>query len=134
MRKLTSTGFRKCGTFGVYDFLKGGTLLHSDVNPTAPVLWIFCLILLIVTETGPEQQPDKNEKGAFLKNQPIYGDIAILVENLNVHFFTYFASIKGIIHKIVTRTEILALVSLQWNTNFQRYSPSPGDMPKLIDN
>ena len=69
-----------------------------------------------------------------MKNQPIYGDIAILVENLNVHFFTYFASIKGIIHKIVTRTEILALVSLQWNTNFQRYSPSPGDMPKLMDN
>ena len=28
-----------------------GTLLHSDVNPTGLVLWIFCLILLIVTKT-----------------------------------------------------------------------------------
>ena len=27
------------------------TLLHSDVNPTDPLLWIFCLIHIIVTET-----------------------------------------------------------------------------------
>ena len=68
-----------------------------------------------------------------MKNQPIYGDIAILVENLNVHFFTYFASIKGIIHKIVTRTEILALVSLQWNAKFKKYKLNIGDMPKLMN-
>ena len=69
-----------------------------------------------------------------MKNQPIYGDIAILVENLKVHFSPYFASIKGIIQKIVTRTEILALVSLQWNTNIQQYRPTLGDMPNLMDN
>jgi len=34
---------------------------------------------------------------------------------------TYFASIKGFIHKIVTKTEILALVSLMLGTNFKRY-------------
>ena len=27
------------------------TLLHSDVNPTGPLLWMFCLIHLIVTKT-----------------------------------------------------------------------------------
>ena len=63
-----------------------------------------------------------------MKNQPIYGDIAILVENLNVHFFTYFASIKGIIHKIVTRTEILAQVSLLLVTNFKWNQPILGYM------
>ena len=30
MRKLTSWGFRKCGTFGVYDFLKGSYLLSKS--------------------------------------------------------------------------------------------------------
>ena len=28
-----------------------GTLLHSDLNPTDPVLWIFCWIRVIVTWT-----------------------------------------------------------------------------------
>ena len=49
-----------------------------------------------------------------MKNQPIYGDIAILVENLNVHFFTYFTSIKGIIHKIETIAKISVLVTAFW--------------------
>ena len=31
------------------------TLLHSHVNPTGLALWVFCLIILIVTETEPEQ-------------------------------------------------------------------------------
>ena len=31
------------------------TLLHSHVNPTGLSLWVFCLIILIVTETEPEQ-------------------------------------------------------------------------------
>ena len=30
MRKLTSRGFRKCGTFGVYDFLKGSYWLSKS--------------------------------------------------------------------------------------------------------
>ena len=34
----------------------------------------------------------------------------------------------------MTRTEILALVSLQLNTNFKRYRPILGDMTKLMDN
>ena len=45
-----------------------------------------------------------------------------------------FALIKAFIHKIVTKTEILALVSLQSNINFKRYRPYLGDMTKLVDN
>ena len=45
-----------------------------------------------------------------------------------------FASIKVSIHKIVTKTKILALVSLQSNTNFKRYRPILGDMQKVINN
>ena len=45
-----------------------------------------------------------------------------------------FASIKVCIHKIVTKTEILALVSFQSNINFKRYKPFLGDMTKLVDN
>ena len=40
---------------------------------------------------------------------------------------TYFASIKGFIHKIVTETEILALVSLMLGTDFKKYGSSLGD-------
>ena len=69
-----------------------------------------------------------------MKNQPICGDIAKLVENLGGPSFTSFVSLKDFIHKIVTRTEILALVSLQSNTNFKRYRPILGDLPKVINN
>ena len=48
--------------------------------------------------------------------------------------FTSFVSFKDFIHKIVTKTENLALVSLQLNTNFKRYRPILGDMPKVINN
>ena len=65
-------------------------------------------------------------------NQPIIGDMAKLVENLNRPIFTSSASLKDFIHKIVTRTEILALVSLNLNTNFKWNRPIPGDMPKVI--
>ena len=67
-------------------------------------------------------------------NQPIIGDMAKLVENLNRPIFTSSASLKDFIHKIVTRTEILALVSLKSNTNFKRTRPILGDMPKVINN
>ena len=67
-------------------------------------------------------------------NQPIIGDMAKLVENLNRPIFTSSASLKDFIHKIVTRTEILALASLQSNTNFKQYRHILGDMPKVIDN
>ena len=42
--------------------------------------------------------------------------------------FTYFASIKGFIHKIVTKTEILALVSVLSGTYFIWYWPIFGDV------
>ena len=42
--------------------------------------------------------------------------------------------IKGSTTKIVTKTEILALVSLLLDTNFNRYRPILGDNPKVIDN
>ena len=57
-----------------------------------------------------------------------------LIENLHWPIFTSFVSFKDFIHKIVTKTEILALVSLQSNTNFKRYRPILGDMPKVINN
>ena len=69
-----------------------------------------------------------------MRNQQICGDIAKLVENLDVPIFSSFASLKDFIHKIVTGTEILAQVSLQTNTNFKRYRPIFGDMPKVINN
>ena len=69
-----------------------------------------------------------------MKNQPICGDIAKLVENLNRPISTSPASLKDFIYNIVTRTEILALASLQSNTNFKQYRPILGDMPKVIDN
>ena len=69
-----------------------------------------------------------------MKNQPICGDIAKLVENLDGPIFTSFVSFKDFIHKSVTKTENLALVSFQSNTNFKRYRPILGDMPKVINN
>ena len=68
-----------------------------------------------------------------MRNQPSCGDMAKLVENLNGPIFSSFASLKDFIHKIVTRTEILALISLQSDTNFKRYKPILGDLPKLIN-
>ena len=69
-----------------------------------------------------------------MKNQPICGDQAKFIDNLEGSVFHYLAIIKGSITKIVTRTEILALVFLQWNANFKKYRPNLGDMPKLMDN
>ena len=69
-----------------------------------------------------------------MRNQPICGDITKFIENLDGPIFTCFASIKDVIHTIVTGTEILALASLQSNTNFKRYRPILGDMPKMINN
>ena len=51
------------------------------------------------------------------------------MDNFVEPVFTYFASIKGFIHKFVTKTEILALVSLLLGTNFKIYRPTFGDMP-----
>ena len=48
-------------------------------------------------------------------------------KNLDGPIFTCFASIKDVIHTIVTGTEIS-------NTNFKRYRPILGDMPKMINN
>ena len=69
-----------------------------------------------------------------MKNQPICGDIAKSVENLNRPIYTSSASLKDFIHKIVTKTEILSLVSLKSNTNFKRNRPILGDMPEVKNN
>ena len=70
-----------------------------------------------------------------MRNQPVCGDMTKFINNsLDGPSFTCFASIKDFILKIVTRTEILALASLQSNTNFKQYRPILGDMPKVIDN
>ena len=47
--------------------------------------------------------------------------------NLNGPSFTYFAKIKGSLTKIVTKTDILAMVHLLWGTNFICYKPIFGD-------
>ena len=57
-----------------------------------------------------------------------------MVVNLNGPIYIWFASIKVCTYKIVTGTEILALVSIQSNINFKRYRPILGDMTKLVDN
>ena len=57
-----------------------------------------------------------------------------MVDNLKGPLFTYLTTIYAFIHKIITRTEILALVSFQSNINFKRYRPFLGDMTKLVDN
>ena len=62
-------------------------------------------------------------------NSPICGDRVKCMDNFVEPVFTYFASIKGFIHKIVTKTEILALVSLLLGTNFKIYRPTLGDIP-----
>ena len=46
-----------------------------------------------------------------MKNLPICGDSVKLLDNLKEAAFTYLGTIKGSITKIVTKTEILALVS-----------------------
>ena len=69
-----------------------------------------------------------------MKNKPICGDIAKSVENLNRPIYTSSASLKDFIYNIVTRTEILALVSLKSNTNIKWNRPILGDMPKVINN
>ena len=69
-----------------------------------------------------------------MRNQPSCGDMAKLVENLDRPISYSFASLRDFIHKIVTRTEILALISLQSDTNFKRYKPILGDLPKIINN
>ena len=55
-----------------------------------------------------------------MKNQPICGDQAKFIDNLEGTVFDYLAIIEGSIIKIVTKTEILALVSLLLDTNFKR--------------
>ena len=70
----------------------------------------------------------KFHKGAFLRNQPLCGDTAKLVDKLDRSNLTYFASIKGFIQKIVTWTEILAPVSLQLDTNFKQGRPAGSSM------
>ena len=68
-------------------------------------------------------------------NQSVCGDMTKFINNsLDGPSFTCFALIKDFILKIVTRTEILAPISLQSNTNFKRYRPNLGDMPKVINN
>ena len=54
------------------------------------------------------------------------------MDNFVKPVLTYFASIKGFIHKIVTKTEILALVSLLLGAYFMWYWPTDGDI--LTDN
>ena len=65
-----------------------------------------------------------------MKNQPIYGDKAKSVNNLEGSVITYSASVKGSITKIVTKREILALVSLLLGTNIKVCGHIIGDMDK----
>ena len=66
-----------------------------------------------------------------MKNQVVCGDIAKLVDNFVEPIFLNFETNKGCVHKIVTSTKLLALVSLQLDTNFKLYTPILGDMAIL---
>ena len=54
----------------------------------------------------------------FKQYRPFLGDMTKLVDNLKGPLLTALATINGTVSKIVTKTEILALVSLLLNTYF----------------
>ena len=54
----------------------------------------------------------------FKRYRPFLGDMAKLVDNLKGPLLTALATINGTVSKIVTKTEILALVSLLLDTYF----------------
>ena len=57
-----------------------------------------------------------------MRKQPICGYLAKAVDNSNGSFFKIsFTIIYGVIYKIVTKTENLALVQLMLVTIFRRY-------------
>ena len=62
--------------------------------------------------------------------QPICGYLAKSVDNSSGSVLTSLTTIYSLIHKIVTKTENLALVWLMLGTYFRRYSPIIGYMEK----
>ena len=74
---------------------------------------------LISYEIGVQQQRDQCQNFSLGHN---------FMNNFVNPVFTYFALIKGFTHTIVTKTEILALVSLMLGTNFKGYWPTLGDI------
>ena len=69
-----------------------------------------------------------------MRKSSICGYLAISVDNSSGSVFTSLTTICSLIHKIVTKTEILALVWLVLVTYFKRYSPIIGYMEKIMDN
>ena len=54
----------------------------------------------------------------FKRYKPILGDLPKVINNLERPFFIALATINGIVTKLVTKTEILALVSLLLGGSF----------------
>ena len=69
-----------------------------------------------------------------MRKQPICGYMAKSVDNLSRTVFTSLTTICSLIQKIVTKTEILALVWMVLGTFFRRYSPIIGYMKKIVYN
>ncbi len=69
-----------------------------------------------------------------MRKSSICGYLAKSVNNSSRSVFTSSTTICSLIHKIVTKTEILALVWLVLVTYFKRYSPIIGYMKKIVDN
>ena len=69
-----------------------------------------------------------------MRKQPICGYMDKSVDNLSGTVFTSLTTICSLIQKIVTKTEILALVWMVLGTYFRRYSPIIGYMKKIVDN
>ena len=65
-----------------------------------------------------------------MRKSSICGYVAIPVDNSSKSVFTPLTTICSLIHKIVTKTEILALVWLVLGTYLRRYSPIIGYMKK----
>ena len=68
----------------------------------------------------------------FKRYRPILGDMPKMINNLEGSLLTTLAKINGTLTKIVTKTEILALVSLLLGSYFILYRPTFGDV--LTDN
>ena len=66
-----------------------------------------------------------------MRKQSICGYMAKSVDNSSGTVFTSLTTICSLIQKIVTKTEILVLVSLLLDTNFKRYRPILGDISNL---
>ena len=84
----------------------------------------------IVTKTENLAPASLQSNINFKQYRPFLGDMTKLVDNLKGPLLTDLAAINGTMSKIVTKTEILAMVWLVLGTYFRRYCPIIGFIAK----